>query len=92
MRTLIVLVVVLAESFGCGRSSGQQGTSSATDAGMPPVVDAGMIEAAADGPSCFTNPQTYLEIINACTDAEAIDKTDDLSPMSLADGGLQPLP
>jgi hypothetical protein len=50
------------------------------------------LDAGADGPSCFTNPQTYLEIINACTDAEAIDKTDDLSPMSLADGGLQPLP
>jgi len=92
MRSLVVMVVVFAASLGCGRSSGQQGTPSGNDAGMPPVVDAGMTEAAADGPSCFTNPQTYLQIINACTDAEAIDKADDLSPMSLADGGLQPLP
>ena len=42
---------------------------------------------------CYLNPTTYFEIINACTDAQAIDKLVDLSPMSLsADGGFQPLP
>ena len=89
---LLVLFGALAVSFGCGRSSSAPSTSPGTDAGTS-FGDASMtLDAGADGPSCFTNPQTYLEIINACTDAEAIDKTDDLSPMSLADGGLQPLP
>jgi hypothetical protein len=92
MRPFIVLLVLLAASAGCGRSSSQPGVTPRTDAGTSPLDAGGVIEASADGPACFTNPQTYLEIINACTDAEAIDKTDDLSPMSLADGGLQPLP
>jgi hypothetical protein len=64
------------------------GPALATDAG----TDAGEIFDDAGGPGCFTNPTTYLEIINACTDAQAVDKVDDLSPMNLPDGGLQPLP
>ena len=87
---LVLLGVALAGLLACSRSSGQPGPTAATDAGSM-QVDAGS-EASADAPSCFTNPQTYLEIINACTDAQAIDKTDDLSPMNLADGALQPLP
>ena len=55
------------------------------------IADAGG-GADAQGPICFTNPTTYLEIINACTDAQAVDKQVDLSSMNLADGGLQPLP
>jgi hypothetical protein len=86
--------LLVVTCLACGRSSGSQGASPGTDAGPTPV-DSGVetgLEASVDAPSCFTNPQTYLEIINACTDAEAVDKTDDLSPMSAADGGLQPLP
>src|ERR1700712_4018693 len=39
---------------------------------------------------CFTNPKTHFEIINACTDAQSIDKNPTL-PLLLPDGGL-PLP
>jgi predicted small lipoprotein YifL len=84
MRTLLVLLATLATLAGCHRA----GTPAANDT----PVDAGGDGGEDASPPCFTNPQTYLEIINACTDAEAIDKTDDLSQMNLADGGLQPLP
>jgi hypothetical protein len=64
-------------AMACGRGSGAAAT---------PGADAG-------GPApCVTNPQTYLEIINACTDAQAVDKDVNLAPMSAADGGLRPLP
>ena len=43
------------------------------------------------GSECFTNPQTHFEIINACTDAERIDKQPTL-PLLQPDGGLPPLP
>jgi hypothetical protein len=63
------------------------GTITPTNDASPPPGDSG------PQTTCFSGtPTTYLEIINACTDAEAIDKTVDLSPMNLADGGLQPLP
>ena len=48
---------------------------------------------AADGgpPSCYTNPQTHYEIINACTDAQSFDKSPRL-PLLQPDGSLPPLP
>jgi hypothetical protein len=85
-RTLVALVLAAAALAGCS-SSGRSPANS--DASVTPH-DAGPPESAA--PGCFTTPKTYLEIINACTDAQAVDKTDDLSPMNLPDGGLQPLP
>ncbi len=42
-------------------------------------------------PDCFENPQTHLEIINACTDAEAVDR-DPVLPLLEPDGSLPPLP
>jgi hypothetical protein len=42
-------------------------------------------------PDCYMNPKTHLEIINACTDAQAFDKNPKL-PLLLPDGGLPPLP
>ena len=87
------LVLLLASLAGCTSSASHP--ASAVDSGALPPVDAG---GGADGvgppptPSCFTNPHTYLEIINACTDAQAIDKQEDLSPMNLPDGALRPLP
>lgn len=42
------------------------------------------------GADCFTNPKTHFEIINACTDATAIEKNPAL-PRLLPDGGLPPL-
>jgi hypothetical protein len=57
--------------------------------------DAGVMDAPADtgGPdaSCFTNPQTHYEIINACTGAQQIFK-DSHPPLLNSDGSLPPLP
>lgn len=41
--------------------------------------------------SCFANPTTHIEIINACTPAQALDKTPVL-PLLRPDGTLPPLP
>ena len=49
------------------------------------VSDAGPAE------NCSSEPQSHAEIINACTDAEVVDKHPDL-PLLLPDGGLPPLP
>jgi hypothetical protein len=72
------------------------GTLNPNDSGNPqPSNDA---NPGTDAPTanCYAgtiNAQsTYDQIINACTPALGIDKTDDLSPMNLPDGGLQPVP
>lgn len=46
---------------------------------------------AGGGPDCYTNPTTHEEIINACTDAEKVDKQPVL-PLLNPDGTLPPLP
>lgn len=43
------------------------------------------------GPDCVSNPQTHVEIINACTDADKVDKVVKL-PLLKPDGSLPPLP
>ncbi len=56
--------------------------------------DGGIDTPPADGgldASCFTNPQTHYEIINACTSAEKIYKPG-RPPLQNADGTLPPLP
>lgn len=84
MITRVRIVLVAFVVGACNRAAPEP-TGTPVDGGTKvPVSDAAV--------ACFTNPQTYLEIINACTDAEAIDKVVHLSPMSLPDGGLQPLP
>ena len=45
----------------------------------------------AGAPDCYPNPTTYIEIINACTDAEKVVKNPVL-PLIGADGKLPPLP
>lgn len=42
-------------------------------------------------PDCFTNPMTHVEIINACTTADEVDKTPNL-PLLGPNGELPPLP
>jgi hypothetical protein len=59
----------------CGRND----AAGVTD----PGVDGGFV--------CSQNPQTHEELLNACTDAEAIDKQPSL-PLLNADGSLPPLP
>lgn len=61
------------------------GTGGTDDGGTPATGGAG------GDPDCFTNPKTHLEIINACTNAEKVDKTPKV-PLLLPDGGLPALP
>jgi hypothetical protein len=79
MRAAILFVVCL----GCGNSS-----SGPKDA---PVADAPAADSAGLDASCFTNPQTHYEIINACTSAEKVYKPGRPS-LQNADGTLPPLP
>lgn len=89
MRTIwMMLVVAAATAAGCG---GDGGTVDKYDARS---VDAGITDAPTtptDDASCFTNPTTHNEIINACTDAQPVAK-DPTLPLLLDDGGLPPLP
>ena len=71
--------LALAFAAACGNPS-----NSPKDA--PVAIDAGPPDA-----SCFTNPQTYNEIINACTDAVKVFK-DSHPPLQRPDGSLPPLP
>lgn len=81
MRIALALSLALA---ACG-------SSSATKNDAPPVqIDAGVTSPDA---SCFTNPTTHDEIINACTDpgVQKIYKNSH-PPLLNADGTLPPLP
>jgi hypothetical protein len=76
-------------SGACGGSvpSDQGATSSSTSssgAGIGGSMGTG-------APDCDTTPTTYTEIINACTNAQAVDVSPVL-PLLLPDGGLPPLP
>jgi cytochrome c5 len=87
MRSALVLAIVAVVSIAaCDRSPAEPSASMPSDASAPGE------QVAAAAPPCVSNPTTYLEIINACTDAQAIDKAVDVSPMNQPDGGLQPLP
>jgi hypothetical protein len=82
MRRSLLIPIFAAALAACG---GGKNTSPA-DAGVPDGPPAGPPDAA-----CFTNPHTHYEIINACTNAQAVDKHPNL-PLLLPDGGLPPLP
>lgn len=78
MTKLCILLIALTAACG-GNGNG--------------VHDAG-IDATTGGPpdaSCFTNPQTYHQIINACTDSVQVFK-DSHPPLLRADGTFPPLP
>lgn len=64
------------------------------DDGGSPRDAPGPFDAGVDGgldASCFDNPQTHEQIINACTTAQKIYK-DSHPPLLNADGSLPPLP
>lgn len=65
------------------------GDDSPANNDAPVLTDAG-VDAPLDA-SCFTNPTTYNEIINACTTAQKIYK-DSNPPLLNPDGSLPPLP
>ncbi len=87
MRLLTILTALpLVLAAACGDNGG----SAKNDAAVP--TDAGA-DAPVGGPdaSCFDNPQTYNEIINACTTAQKVFK-DSHPPLLNADGTLPALP
>ena len=83
----IVLAAVVALSGACGDDVQVFDDARPTDAVAGDASDGGV----ASDASCFMNPTTHVEIINACTTAEKIYKNPVL-PLQLPDGGLPPLP
>jgi hypothetical protein len=86
MRALIIATIAtlaLAFAGGCSDDGNNTGPKDAAVIDAPP----------SGGPdaSCFTNPTTYNEIINACTTAQKIYKHPNL-PLVGSDGMLPPLP
>jgi hypothetical protein len=81
LLTLAICVSLLASTQGCGDNHAHKDAATPVDAGPDAGLDA----------SCFTNPQTHEEIINACTSAQKIFKPGK-PPLLRADGTLPPLP
>lgn len=86
MRSLLAIIslFILATLTACPGTGG-----SSSDAGP----DAGTVPDLATAPDlgCYSNPQTHLELLNACTDSQSFDKTPRL-PLARPDGTLPPLP
>jgi hypothetical protein len=81
MRTLITLFVcLLATQTGCPGDSGP--------ANEDPPMDLGQSGTDLD---CVKSPRTHVEILNACTTAQSVDKRPVL-PLLRPDGTLPPLP
>jgi len=84
-RALVFAAALTVCLAACGTSTSPSSPRTHKSSGK----DAGALHDA--GVSCIPSPKTHLEIINACTDAEVVDKQPEL-PLLLADGGLPPLP
>ena len=82
MRTIFT-VVALAFAWGCGEDNPVKHDAGTHDA----PVDAG---GGADA-SCFNDPHTHYEIINACTTAQKVYKPGHPA-LQLPDGGLPAAP
>jgi hypothetical protein len=81
---LAISLFVSTGSTGCSPAPGDAdaGTSDAgADAGPQPYVDAGPQQ-------CVMNPQTYLELVNACTSDQPLRVAQHRLPQQLSDGGL----
>jgi len=87
----VALVGVVVSLGACGDSSANP--PGPPDARGPdaPVVEVDASPQAPDA-SCFMNPTTHAEIINACTTADKVDKDDSNLPLLNDDGSLPPLP
>jgi hypothetical protein len=100
-NTLVSIVsvgLVVAELVACSASDAPS-DATATSSSTAATTSASTVTSTASGaggagggvPDCFTSPMTHLEIINGCTDAEAVDKVVNL-PLLNGDGTLPPLP
>lgn len=85
------VAVMLSWLVACGDDDAKP----ARDAGSEPApddeLDAEVDEKDAGEPDCYPEPKSYVQIINACTDAERVEKEPEL-PQLLPDGSLPPLP
>jgi len=72
------LLFVVAMLTGCPDDSGAGINDQPQDLSFPDLA-------------CIENPHTHIEILNACTSAQSIDKKPVL-PLLHADGTLPPLP
>lgn len=106
MKKLNLLALAAASALGIMTASGtgcSDDTTETTDAGSQ-ITDGGKNnkDGGSDGqdagsgdagmPECYDNPQNHFEIINACTNAQKVEKTVDVSAKLLPDGGLPPAP
>lgn len=82
-RMLSCLLVLGLGAVACGDDDGPGG-GGPIDAGADPI------DAAIDA-SCFENPQTHAEILNACVDWQFVEKTP-VTPLRNEDGTLPDLP
>lgn len=78
MRSILIGLLLVA---ACGDSANVKEDAAVHDAGVDAPPDA----------SCFENPQTHNEIINACTTAQKVHK-DSHPPLLDPDGTLPSLP
>ena len=77
-RRFYGLLFVVAMLTGCPDDSGAGINDPPQDLSFPDLA-------------CIENPHTHIEILNACTSAQSIDKKPVL-PLLQADGTLPPLP
>jgi hypothetical protein len=79
MRRALLIVLSLAFAAACSDDGAAQPKDAGVDASGPPDA------------SCFENPQTHAELINACTTAQKVTKKPNL-PLLQPGGTLPPLP
>lgn len=75
--SLLLLCGLLMFAFGCPETEPQE-QSPPRDLSAPDL-------------SCVQSPRTHVELLNACTSAQSVDKRP-LLPLLQADGTLPPLP
>ena len=96
MRTTMLCVAIGASlALGGLAACGDTATSSFSDmaAATSPDMQVAPADMTPRGPDlgCYANPVTYQALLNACTTAQAIDKTP-VTPLLNQDGTLPPLP
>ena len=90
MRTVLACMLLCVVA-ACGDDEASNIDARVDAAEVDAGVDAVPVDADTTDASCFMNPQTHVEIINACTTADKLEKHPVL-PLLLPDGGLPPLP
>lgn len=88
---VLVLGTAAGACSGGDVPSDQGGASSSSSSSSSSSGGGGEGGEGGGAPDCYMNPQTHVEIINACTDAEKVDKAVNL-PLLGSDGTLPPLP